>query len=51
MIFLFNDNFYYMLSHILLQTPKRMEGTKVVFNAFNTFYIRLYGVGHIVTDP
>ena len=44
-----------MALDILLQTPKitigRKEGTKVVFNAFNTFYIRLYGVGHIVTDP
>ena len=43
-----------MSSHILLQTPKimrgRREGTNIAFNAFNTFYIRLYGVGHIVTD-
>ena len=40
-----------MALDILLQTPERKEGTNVVFNAFNTFYIRLYGVGHIVTDP
>ena len=39
-----------MALDILLQTPERKEGTNVVFNAFNTFFIRLYGVGHIVTD-
>ena len=40
-----------MALDILLQTLEKKEGTKVVFNAFNTFSIRLYGVGHTVTDP
>ena len=40
-----------MAMDILLQTPERKEGTKVVFNAFNTFFILLYDVVHIVTNP
>ena len=40
-----------MAMDILLHTPERKERTKVVFNAFNTFYILLYGDGHIVTNP
>ena len=37
----------------LLPNRKHMEGKKgnVLFNdAFNTFYIRLYGVGHMVKN-
>ena len=31
--------------------PERKEGRSVSFNdALNTFYLRLYGVGHMVKD-
>ena len=33
------------------QTCRKMEGGNVLFNdALNTFYLRLYGIGHMVKD-
>ena len=45
--------FGYMASHIWLRTiliMRRKEGNVLFNDALNTFYLRLYGVRHMVKD-
>ena len=37
------------LAHII-NSEKRKEGNVLLNDALNTFYLRLYGVGHMVKD-
>ena len=34
----------------LLEWPRRKEGNVLFNDTLNTFYLRLYGVGHMVKD-
>ena len=36
--------------HSLLEWPRRKEGNVLFNDALDTFYLRLYGVGHMVKD-
>ena len=46
---IFNLNFAHIM--IVVNDTKRKEGRKCLFNnTLNTFYIQLYGVGHMVKD-
>ena len=38
------------LESVLGRTEGRKEGTGLFNDALNTFYLRLYGVGHMVKD-
>ena len=41
----------YRILHVWLKQNIRIEEGHVIFNdALNTFYLRLYGVGHMVKD-
>ena len=44
------DKCLFGMSHVILLSAKRKEGNILFNDALNTFYLRLYGITHMVKD-